>query len=163
MNKKQASEYLGVSTRQIENYTKQGRLSVRYERGTTGDVAVYDEKELRKIRADLDKRHAPRPAVVQEMEQEPSSESLAMVRGSVSEASGLPILRQLLASIANTPKASVAIADKPLLKLDEASALTGLSRGILKSAIDGKKLKARIIGRSWRIKRADLDTFVSKL
>jgi excisionase family DNA binding protein len=86
-----------------------------------------------------------------------------MVRGSVSEASGLPILRQLLASIANTPKASVAIADKPLLKLDEASALTGLSRGILKSAIDGKKLKARIIGRSWRIKRADLDTFVSKL
>ncbi len=31
MNKKEAAEYLGVSTRAIERYTKQGKLSVKYE------------------------------------------------------------------------------------------------------------------------------------
>jgi excisionase family DNA binding protein len=57
----------------------------------------------------------------------------------------------------------VPVADKLLLKLDEASALTGLSRGILRQAIKDRKLKARIIGRGWRVKRDDLDVYVKKL
>jgi excisionase family DNA binding protein len=49
------------------------------------------------------------------------------------------------------------------LKLDEASLLTGLSRQILRDAIEAKKLKAKIIGRAWRIKREDLDQYLKKL
>src|SRR5205823_4403495 len=55
------------------------------------------------------------------------------------------------------------IADKPLLTLAECQALTGLSRGILRGAIGEGRLKARIIGRAWRVKRPDLDLYVKKL
>ena len=47
MNKKDAAAYLGISTRQLENYARQGRLSVRKERGRTGNIAIYDEEDLR--------------------------------------------------------------------------------------------------------------------
>jgi excisionase family DNA binding protein len=57
----------------------------------------------------------------------------------------------------------VEIADKPLLKLDEAAALTGLSRQILRKAIDSEELKAKLIGRAYRIKRDDLDEFIKNL
>jgi excisionase family DNA binding protein len=58
---------------------------------------------------------------------------------------------------------SVEIADKPLLKLDEAAALTGLSRQILRDAIRAEELKAKLIGRAYRIKRDDLDEFIKNL
>jgi excisionase family DNA binding protein len=50
-----------------------------------------------------------------------------------------------------------------LLTLAEARELTGLARGVLREAIDQGKLKAKIIGRAWRVKRADLDTYIHKL
>jgi excisionase family DNA binding protein len=49
------------------------------------------------------------------------------------------------------------------LSLAEASQLSGLSRNHLRQAIEEKKLKARIIGRGWRVKRDDLDAYVRKL
>jgi excisionase family DNA binding protein len=60
----------------------------------------------------------------------------------------------------------VSIADaahKLLLSLPEAAALSGLSRNHLRQAIKEKNLKSRKIGRGWRIKRADLEAYVSKL
>jgi excisionase family DNA binding protein len=58
---------------------------------------------------------------------------------------------------------SVPVADKLLLSLEECQTLTGLSRATLRSAIDDGALKARIIGRGFKIKRADLDKYISKL
>jgi excisionase family DNA binding protein len=55
------------------------------------------------------------------------------------------------------------IAHKIILTLAEAAALTNLSRNHLRQAIEEKKLKARIIGRGWRVKRDDLDAYVKKL
>jgi excisionase family DNA binding protein len=52
---------------------------------------------------------------------------------------------------------------KLTLNLQEASALSGLSRGRLLDAVHSKKLKAKIIGRGWRVKRDDLDAYVKKL
>jgi excisionase family DNA binding protein len=57
----------------------------------------------------------------------------------------------------------VPVADKLTLSLIEASQLSGLSRNHLRQAIEEKKLKARIIGRGWRVKRDDLDAYVKKL
>lgn len=65
-----------------------------------------------------------------------------------------------------TNKPGICVADaahKVLLTLGEASALTNLSRGHLRKAIGQGKLKAQIIGRGWRIKRADLDEYVQRL
>lgn len=55
------------------------------------------------------------------------------------------------------------IAHKLMLTLQEASALSNLSRAHLREAIRRGKLKAKIIGRGWRIKRTDLDTYVRAL
>ncbi len=52
---------------------------------------------------------------------------------------------------------------KLLLNLTDAQALTGLSRAFLREAINKGTLKAEVIGRSWRIKRTDLETYVKKL
>jgi len=57
----------------------------------------------------------------------------------------------------------VRLTDKLTLTLTEATLLSGLSRGYLRQAIHAGKLKARIIGKGWRVKRADLDSYVKKL
>jgi excisionase family DNA binding protein len=57
----------------------------------------------------------------------------------------------------------VEIADKVLLTLSEAQALCGLSRAVLRSAIDAGDLKAQTIGRAWRVKRSDLDKWIEAL
>jgi excisionase family DNA binding protein len=38
-----------------------------------------------------------------------------------------------------------------------------LQRATLREAIDARKLKAKIIGRAWRVKRVDLDEYIEKL
>jgi len=55
------------------------------------------------------------------------------------------------------------IAQKIMLTLPETALLTSLSRNHLRQAIEEKKLRARIIGRGWRVKRDDLDAYVRKL
>jgi excisionase family DNA binding protein len=72
-----------------------------------------------------------------------------------------PIIEGLLSKGENQPV--VAIADKLLLTMAEAQALTGLSREFLKDAIASGELKAKVIGKSWRIKRSDLDEYIDKL
>jgi excisionase family DNA binding protein len=47
--------------------------------------------------------------------------------------------------------------------LQEASLLSNLSRGHIREAIRAGRLKAKIIGRGWRIKRADLDIYIRAL
>ena len=55
------------------------------------------------------------------------------------------------------------VEEKLLLTLKEVQALTGLSREILREAINSGKLKAQIIGKSWRIKRFDLSDYIDNL
>jgi excisionase family DNA binding protein len=47
--------------------------------------------------------------------------------------------------------------------LAEAQALTGLSRNVLRTAIDAGELKAKQIGRGWKIKKTDLESYIEKL
>jgi excisionase family DNA binding protein len=62
------------------------------------------------------------------------------------------------------PSISIAeVAHKLMLTLAEAAALSNLSRNHLRQAIKNGTLKAQKIGRGWRIKRADLDAYVSAL
>ncbi|ACK74167.1 hypothetical protein PCC7424_5608 (plasmid) [Gloeothece citriformis PCC 7424] len=53
MNKQEAADYLGVSTRAIERYTQKGKLSVKYENAKTRPVAVYDQAELDRLKDEL--------------------------------------------------------------------------------------------------------------
>jgi excisionase family DNA binding protein len=47
--------------------------------------------------------------------------------------------------------------------LKDCQLLTGLSRLTLRDAIDSGKLKAKIIGRGYKIKRQNLDEFIKNL
>jgi excisionase family DNA binding protein len=67
LKKKEAAAILGISTRQVENYARAGRITVRKERGKTGDISVYDESEIQQLKNELDaKRGVIQAAVVRE-------------------------------------------------------------------------------------------------
>jgi excisionase family DNA binding protein len=162
MNKKEAAAYLGISTRALEYHAKQRHIGVRHEKGATGDVAIYDEDELRRLKAEIDERRAPRPFVVRDVgEGSATSESSAMVRASDT---GLSVLTAIMEAARSAPALPpVSIGEKIMLTLTDASAITSLSVGHLRAAIHSGKLKGRIIGRGYRIKRSDLDAYIKRL
>ena len=47
LDKKQAAEYLGVTTRTLERHIQSGKLSVRYQPSPNGEIALFDPEELR--------------------------------------------------------------------------------------------------------------------
>jgi excisionase family DNA binding protein len=174
MNKQQAADYLGVSVRAVERYTQQGKLSVHYEPGKTRPVAVYREEELRPLKSEIAANlYHQRPAVEKGNPANPEQagdvgEVTALARGEGSADALALIIREVATATvgalrADAAAAVVPVADKLMLSLVEASQLSGLSRGHLRDAIEDKKLKARIIGRGWRVKRDDLDLYVKKL
>ena len=57
----------------------------------------------------------------------------------------------------------VAIKSKPLLNLGQAQRFSGLSRQFLLEAIKDDRLKGAMLGRAWRVRRRDLERFISKL
>jgi excisionase family DNA binding protein len=67
MNKKEAAEYLGISVRQLQNYARQGRLSVRKGKGKTGDISIFDNEELRQLKDEREReRGVIQAAVIRE-------------------------------------------------------------------------------------------------
>jgi excisionase family DNA binding protein len=180
-NKKEAAAYLGISTRQLENYARQGRLSVRKEKGKTGDIAIFDDEELRQLKSELDaKRGLLQGAVVRDGASTSGEtngagatpESRAIVRGSTS---GLPqispheFIDQLAAAILarqaeqkHEPTINE-LAAKPLLTRAEAQRYTGLSRELLREAVTAGKVKEILLGRAYRMKRAELDSYIATL
>src|SRR5207302_10110789 len=76
------------------------------------------------------------------------------------------IINQIFSKIQtmrDSDRASVPISERLTLTLDQASSLSGLSRGLLREAIHARRLKAAKRGRGWNIKRADLDVYMKKL
>lgn len=166
MTKDEAARYLNVSTRAVERYTSQGKLSVHYEKGKTRPVAVYDESELRALKAEIENPAVHRPAVERPKASpanESSGQALITTKPDQSLAEFVEIFREAFNSARRPPVSIAEIAHKTMLTLPEAAALTSLSRNHLRAAISEGKLKARIIGKGWRVKRTDLDAYVRKL
>jgi excisionase family DNA binding protein len=183
MNKKEAAAYLNISTRQLENYARQGRLSVRKEKGKTGDIAIYDDEELRQLKDEREREHGViRAAVVREdvstgdgTNGAGATESRAIVRASISEVSQLApheFIDQLAAAIlarqAEQKKQKheptiTELAAKPLLTRAEAQRYTGMSRELLHEAVTSGKVKEVKLGRSYRMKKAELDSYIKNL
>lgn len=186
MNKQEAAQFLDVSVRALERYTADNRVAARYEKGKTRSVLVYDESELERFKVELESA-THRPAVqkgeparagtdwtVESNSPNPanSANALASFGGVQGEGAMVPAFISLLQAVADVAPAlekltaqsekrgETPVEAKLLLTLDEAHSLTGLSRATLKGAIDGGQLKARIVGRAWRIKRRDLDSFI---
>jgi excisionase family DNA binding protein len=163
MNKQQAAEYLGVSTRAVERYTSKGKLIPSYEKGRTGLAPVYDREQLDKVKEEME---SPRPVVQRDKPAKSDrrggngSSALMLRPGKGTD------LASFVAAIEAARQAArpvVAPENKLTLSLSEASALSGLSQGHLRDAIRAGKLKAKIIGRGWRINRDHLKTYADKL
>ncbi len=170
MNKQEAADYLGVSVRALERYVQQGRISVKYEKGKTRSTANFDPAELEAFKVELN-QPTVKPAfesrqIATEQEQHPGK--LVHQSGEITEFGEVGVIDKLSSIIEglllrgdNQPL--VPIADKLLLTIAEAQALTGLSREFLRDAINSGELKAKVIGKGWRLKRSDLQEYIDKL
>jgi excisionase family DNA binding protein len=146
MNKKETSEFLSVSTRLVEKYASEGRLgAVTYVRGKTGKQADYDREAVQRLKQLLE---SPDTAIATK------TPDARLFVASLVEA---------IASGEKVRGASVRVSEKLLLTVNDCRLLTGLSEQSLREAIHDEKLKAKIIGRGWKVKRQDLDEFVEQL
>lgn len=167
MNKQEAAEFLGIGVRSLERYMSQNRIAYIRQRGKTGEVVVFEKLELERFKAEL---HEPtHQGAIEQVRQGSSSNSSQMVTSSqimaevgeslLNISDGIDALLEAVKELAyRTP-----VETKPLLTLAEARQLSGLSRQYLIQAIKQNQLKGQMIGKAWRVKRKDLDRFVSKL
>jgi excisionase family DNA binding protein len=176
MNKQEAAEYLGVSVRALERYVQQGRISVKYEKGKTRSTASFDETELERFRDELN-QVSVKPAIDsrQVLTDEPrqistqtlvTSESLVIQHdniGDIGEITTIDKLASIIESLINEKQPSIAVGEKLLLTVAECQQLTGLSKEHFRDAISSGELPAKVIGKSWRVKRSDLEQYVSQL
>jgi excisionase family DNA binding protein len=171
MNKEAAAKYLGMSVRSLQRLTSEGLFKPALT-GTKG-AAVYDAAELRQWRdmSEDERRRArddarkPAPGALSPMTVMTGKAGVTG-NGVMTVTRDTPDSRREFAQMiaeAVAAKPALSVADKLTLSLMEAAQLSGLSRGHLREAIEEKKLKARIIGRGWRVKRSDLDSYVVKL
>jgi excisionase family DNA binding protein len=153
MNKTTAAKKLKISIRSLQRLVQNKQISVTYKRGLSGkQEAIFDADEIEKYKTIRD-AETPKPATV------PTGDKMTLARNDANQF--LQVLRQAITPDAKA--AGVPIADKPLLKLDEAAALSGLSRDTLRRAIDTGELNGKLIGRAFRIKRGDLDDYIKNL
>lgn len=169
MNKQEAAEFLGVSVRALERYVQQGKVGGHYEKGKTRSTLVFDKAELEAFKAELE-RKLYKPVVEPSNLDNPATSDTALARLSQSssiqpervEEEGLSAILEALLEH-QSQRIPTPAHYKLLLTLTDAQALTGLSRVILREAITKGTLKAQIIGRSWRVKRIDLERYIEKL
>lgn len=160
MNKREAAEYLGVSTRAIERYTARGKLTPEYEKGRTGPAPVYDRTQLDALRREMNDTtgklrltiDTDKPAKIDRTDSHISFNRAGSNLGA------------LVAAINKVHSQSASeIAAKLLFSIKEAQKLTGLSEEHIRNAIHTGKLKGSIIGRGYKVKKADLEKYVARL
>jgi excisionase family DNA binding protein len=157
MNKEEARLELGISVRSLQRLVQSEKISVIYKRGDSGkQEAIFNREEIENYKRGRD-AEIIKPSVA-------TTGDTALARSGATTGD-TALARNVIETFFNLglQKPAVAIADKPLLKLDEAAALTGLSRQLLRQAIEDGKLKGRIIGRGFRVKREDLDRYIKIL
>ncbi len=179
MNKKEAAEVLGISTRALERYIGLNRISVSYVRGRTGDEARFDPAEVERFRQELETRKQSVSVVTDEAPPSPESSTRKprqVAKFSASQAleaspapGSMASLGSALAALLRgqgSPETSTSVADlshKLSLSVKEAARLSGLSENHLRTAIGEGKLKARIIGKGYRISPDVLRAYVKKV
>ncbi len=162
VNKKEAAQYLGVSTRAVERYVQQGKLHIQYVQGKHGREALYDDDEVKAFFLEL---QAPVHRTVPESTT--NSEQAWATAAIQQHLVGEMVVEALVAAIEIVierqeykRRPTAPVEEKLLLTLKEAQALTGLSQQHLREAIRSGKLHAPKVGRARRIARRDLEHYI---
>jgi excisionase family DNA binding protein len=166
MNKTEACAFLGnISERSLARYSAAGKVQVTYIKGKRGNVADYNDQDLERLKSELEtSRIRPAneralPAIIDKPDN-PAMTGLVQVFDRI--AARDEVLITTLQGI-QKQQGEVAIEHKLMLTLAEAAALSSLSKQRLREEIKSGTLKAQILGRGWKIKRADLETYIKKL
>jgi excisionase family DNA binding protein len=170
MNKEQAAKFLGISVRTLQRYMSSHKIGFQMRRTKTGEEAIFDKNELRRFKQEMKEVTTTVKGSVMPMTEpvtpdatiEEENTQLALAPAALIQRFAAMLHAVQTAAPAATEPA-VAIENKPLLTIGEARKLTGLSDGHLRDALHGGKLRGKIIGRAWRIKRSDLDAYINKL
>jgi excisionase family DNA binding protein len=166
-----AARLTGASVRTVQRRLDNGgyeaieRAGKRWVKLPASEInADISEKELASlaIEADTvsgdapgDTLNAPHSTLARVVPHAATGDSAAIVAAIVAQT-----VREIEAQ--RSPSAAD-VAVKLLLTLPECQALTGLSRAVLRDAIESGDLKSKQIGRAWRVKRADLEAFIETL
>jgi excisionase family DNA binding protein len=155
LDKKAVAARLSITKRQVETYASQGRLGeVTYIRGRTGRQAVYGEAEVERLKLELESPDRP-------MGMMPRSDAAGLIAPADRERFIAAL--EALATQRRGSGFGASVDKKIILTLKDVVELTSLSEDTLYAAIKDGRLKAKIIGRGWKIKRFDLDDFAAKL
>ena len=156
--KAETAEILGINERTIERYAKDGLIGTIYEvrldkKGTARNIATFDLAEV--MQAKEGKLIAPaRPAIE-------SPGALAVVPvAPVAPVVPEPAPGALVAALAEVLHPQP---DTLTLTERQASALANLPEAMIMAARKSGQLRAIRTGRGWRIRRADLETWVNSL
>ncbi len=192
MDKNEASKYLGISTRMIERYEKEGKLSTRTVRAGRTRKNIYDETELSQLKAELNAVRV-RPKI----EQNDTGRNESMIIGGDTLTHSVPnrkemqaltvrdlafmeslktntdqlnelisllkMERQAKPKRVHTPKPLDNVNLKLTLSISEAAALAGVPIKMIRELVDGGNLVAIKMGRGYRIHRNQLDDYFKKL
>src|SRR4051812_19608450 len=130
MNKKQAADYLGVSTKAIERYTKAGKLAAKYQRKPTGGTeALFDDEQVKALKVDMEKAKEA-PVQLEHRRNSAGQDNQNLVW--MSKLTDL--VREVIATVQSV-RETVPISNKLALTLPQAAELTGLSTIVLTKAI----------------------------
>jgi excisionase family DNA binding protein len=156
-SKREAAEMLGVSTRGIERAVRRGQLTVQYRDSKHGKKAWFSSNDLERYR----RHQAERVPVGFTPISPPQPTPTVPMIGAV-----IPMVDVESWPSKDKRKNSqnpVPIADRLTLTMGEAAHLSGLPRSFIVKNIHDGKLKGIRIGRSYHVKRSDLDQFVQAL
>lgn len=149
--RQEAADYLGVSTKTISKYVKQGKLSARYEKGATGEALFLEKGEVEALK-EAQAQVAYKPAT-----QLPAVTAPAPLPADTATSERiLEVLAKALSQSAPSPS-------KLLLTIDEAAQVSGLPRSNLRAAIVESRLPAVNVSRRWLVKREALEEYVRAL
>jgi len=167
MNKEEAAKYLSITVRTLQRHMAANRIGFSGGRDT-GKEATFTKADLDRFKTDQEALTTTVSPVVSPLSENVIPPTQQALQAAFSTQDIAPLGERLITALEGlqTPTAGVSpvpVADKLTLSLVEAAQLSGLSRNHLRQAIEEKKLKARIIGRGWRVKRDDLDAYVKKL
>ena len=171
LNKVEAAEYLGCTTRTLERHIKDKKIGVTYQQSKFGEIAMFDPQELEDFKSGKTSTRTTRivPATPYEQVEiidEPTPEERGQIVPTVPQTNlthrptseSLPLgIGGLIAPIDNwfgkvvqaidnlgNRRTITELRSKPLVTLDEAQIITGLSREILQDAIKSGELPSKI-------------------
>jgi len=169
VNKAEAAEFLGVSVRAVERYTSAGKLPSRYVRGKTGQILYFSEADLQVFKDELEMPvEKAATSSVDIRQQSPANErrqGLSTALATVDALNSTVVAHLMQAAFDKGRQAlPVPVADKLLLTVDEAAAYAGVGRRAIETAIKSGTLVAhRGLAQGRRVRRADLEAWISKL